>query len=165
MPRTFTVSDSVVINASPQQLYDQISDVTQMGKWSPENRGATLQAGSGDVAVGMSFDGRNKRGSKTWVTRCTVTAADPGERFAFRVHSIGFRTPRVPGAIATWQYQFEAVDEGTRVTETWTDDRRSWPDFVANAFDKAVTGGKTFAEFQVGNIRKTLSNLKAAIER
>ncbi|NEE48629.1 SRPBCC family protein, partial [Streptomyces sp. SID8455] len=58
----------------------------------------------------------------------------------------------------------EAVDGGTRVTETWTDDRRSWPDFVANAFDRVATGGKTFAQFQRGNIRTTLKRLKAAVE-
>ncbi len=50
------------------------------------------------------------------------------------------------------------------MTETWTDDRRSWPDFMAGAFDRVVTGGKTFAEFQRGNIRTTLKRLKAAVE-
>ena len=49
--------------------------------------------------------------------------------------------------------------------ETWTDDRRGWPDFAADMFDKIATGGKTFADFQRGNIRKTLLNLKNAVEQ
>ncbi len=70
----------------------------------------------------------------------------------------------LPGPIATWEYRFEPEAGGTRVTETWTDDRRRWPDAVANAFDRAATGGKTFAQFQVGNIRTTLKRLKEALE-
>jgi len=164
MPRTMSVADSIVIDAPPAQVYEQLSDPTVMGRWSPENRGATIRGERRDAYVGMVFEGRNKRGAVSWTTRCTVTAADPGERFAFRVHAIGVRRPRLPGPIATWEYRFEAVDGGTRVTETWTDDRRSWPDLLANGFDRVATGGKTFALFQRGNIRTTLKRLKAAVE-
>ena len=72
--------------------------------------------------------------------------------------------PRLPAPIATWEYRFEQVGAVTRVTETWTDDRRSWPDVVANSFDAVATGGKTFAEFQRGNIRRTLDRLKRETE-
>lgn len=164
MPRTMSVSDSIVVLAEPSLVYDRLSDPTEMGRWSPENRGAKVLGERRGAYVGMVFEGRNKRGAMRWTTRCTVTAADPGERFAFRVHAIGAKRPRLPGAIATWEYRFEAVDGGTRVTEIWTDDRRAWPDFVANAFDRAATRGHTFAEFQRGNIRTTLQRLKAALE-
>lgn len=167
MPRTFTVSDSIVVTASPAAVYGQLSRPALMGRWSPENLGATVRGEAGgdrDAYVGMVFDGHNKRGALRWTTRCTVTAADPGERFAFRVHAIGLRTPRLRGPIATWEYRLEAVDGGTRVTETWTDDRRSWPDAVANGFDRVATRGHTFAEFQARNIHRTLSNLKRALD-
>ncbi|MEV7404595.1 SRPBCC family protein [Streptomyces sp. NPDC091267] len=164
MPRTMSVSDSIVVLAEPSAVYAQLSDPTAMGRWSPENRGAKVLGEKRGAYVGMVFEGRNKRGKMRWTTRCTVTAADPGERFAFRVHAIGARRPLLPGAIATWEYRFETVDGGTRVTETWTDDRRAWPDFVANAFDRAATRGHTFAVFQRGNIRTTLERLKAALE-
>ncbi|MEU9011885.1 SRPBCC family protein [Streptomyces sp. NPDC048479] len=164
MARTFTVSDSIVIDADPSTIYAQVSNPALMGRWSPENRGAAVRDGREQAYVGMVFDGYNKRGALRWTTRCTVTAADPGERFAFRVHAIGKRRPVMPGRIATWEYRFEAVDGGTRVTETWTDDRRSWPDFLAHAFDKAATRGHTFADFQRRNIRTTLRNLKTAME-
>lgn len=43
MARTFSVSDSVVIDADPSTIYAQISNPALMGRWSPENRGATVR--------------------------------------------------------------------------------------------------------------------------
>ncbi len=167
MPRTFQVSDSVVVDAPPERIYVQISDPTQMGRWSPENGGATTGGDWSDGArVGSVFDGRNQRFGVRWTTRCVVTAADAGERFAFRVEAIGRRRPKLRAPIATWEYRFEPVDEGrrTRVTETWTDDRRRWPDALANLFDRVATRGSVFADFQRGNIRHTLTALKTDME-
>ena len=167
MTRTLTVSDSVDIEADANDLYSLISDPTRMGTWSPENRGATVLNPAPDRAafVGMTFEGRNKRGRATWVTRCTVTAADPGQRFAFTVHTIGVKKPRIRGSNASWEYRFEPTTAGTtRVTETWNDDRTSWPDPLVAVFDRIVTSGKTFPEFQRVNIRKTLDALKRAAE-
>lgn len=165
MPRTLTVSDSIVVNVGADELYAQISDPSLMGKWSPENTGATVSPERGAAHVGMTFDGHNKRGAFTWTTRCTVTAAEPGTAFAFKVRGIGVKTPRISAPIATWKYAFEPVDGGTRVTETWIDDRKSWPDFVANTFDKIATRGKVFADFQRKNIEITLRNLKREMEQ
>ncbi|MFJ3669732.1 SRPBCC family protein [Streptomyces sp. NPDC090106] len=164
MARVFTVSSSILIDVPPAIAYQAVSRPEQMGRWSPENLGISGEAAGGPAAVGGTFTGRNKRGRFRWVTRCTVTAAEPARRFAFRVHAIGARTPRLRGPIATWEYRFEAVDAGTRVTETWTDDRRRWPDFVANAFDRLATSGHTFAAFQARNIETTLRNLKRELE-
>jgi uncharacterized protein YndB with AHSA1/START domain len=164
MPRTLAVSDCILIQAPPSAIYEQVSNPALMGRWSPENLGATVHCGTRDAYVGMEFTGHNRRGGLRWTTRCTVTAADPGRRFAFRVHAIGRRRPLVRGRIATWEYRFDAVDGGTRVTETWRDDRRTWPDALANAFDRLATRGHTFAEFQRGNIRRTLRNLKEWME-
>ncbi len=168
MARIMTVSDTVDIDADADVLYSLISDPTRMGTWSPENRGATVLNPTHDGAafVGMTFEGRNKRGRATWTTRCTVTAADPGRRFAFTVHTIGVRKPRVRGANASWEYRFEPIASGkTRVTETWSDDRASWPDPLVAVFDRIVTSGKTFPEFQRINIRKTLDALKRETEQ
>ncbi|WP_434599669.1 SRPBCC family protein [Streptomyces sp. A5-4] len=164
MARTFTVSDSIIIEAGPSRVYEHVSSPDLMGRWSPENLGATLIGEQRPAHVGMVFNGHNKRGSIRWTTRCTVTAADEGELFRFRVHAIGLKQPRLRAPIATWEYRLEPAGEGVKVTETWTDDRRSWPDFVANTFDRIATRGHTFAHFQGGNIRTTLRNLKAALE-
>ena len=114
--------------------------------------------------VGDRFDGTNKRGRARWITECVVTASDPGRRFAFDVRKIGARTPLVPGRIASWAYDFEPVEGGTRVTETWTDARTRWPDWAAAAFDRTVTGGRLFSDFQRLNIRRTLDRMKTELE-
>jgi uncharacterized protein YndB with AHSA1/START domain len=164
MPRPMTVSDSVVIDVDPATVYASISDPTQTGRWSPENLGASLDDPSNRASyVGMTFVGRNRRGRMRWATRCRVTAADPASRFAFKVEAIGRHTPRLASSIATWEYDLEPAGDGTKVTETWTDGRRGWPDALAKAFDKVATG-TTFAEFQTGNIRRTLDKLKATLE-
>ena len=164
MGRTMTVQDSVVIAADPLTIYRQVADPSQMGRWSPENTGATVPTPGEPAAFGTSFVGTNKRGRARWSTRCTVTAAEPGERFAFDVRQIGPRKPIVRAGIASWEYTFVPVDGGTEVTESWTDNRSGWPDLLAAVFDKTVTGGKLFADFQRRNIEKTLANLKADLE-
>lgn len=162
MPRRLmTVSGDVVVAAAPMHLYELVSDPSQMRRWSPENTGADVE---GPVTVGTSFVGTNTRGALSWSTRAVVTAADPGERFAFRVVKIGVGAPLLPAPIASWEYRFAPVEGGTLVTETWTDDRRLWPDVVAAVFDRVATGGTTFAAFQEGNIRRTLDRLKADVE-
>ncbi|MEO6885644.1 MAG: SRPBCC family protein [Jatrophihabitantaceae bacterium] len=164
MARLMSVSGTIRIAAEPRVVYDAVSDPRQMDRWSPENTGAVLAGPTPEMQVGTSFVGSNKRGAARWVTRCTVIAADPGARFAFRVHQIGWRTPRINAPIATWDYRFVATDSGTEVTEIWTDGRRNWRDGIANRFDRVVTRGDTFAQFQTKNIRTTLTNLKRAIE-
>ena len=75
------------------------------------------------------------------------------------------KTPRVRGANASWEYRFDPISEDrTRVTETWTDDRSSWPGPVVAVFDRIVTSGKTFPEFQRVNIRTTLDEFKRVAE-
>ncbi|MFF4895376.1 SRPBCC family protein [Streptomyces sp. NPDC001068] len=165
MTRVFTVSGSIVIDVPPEVVYQAVSRPGDMGRWSPENLGTTGDTGGGVLELGDRFVGRNRRGRFRWVTRCTGTAADPGRRFAFRVHAIGRTRPRLRGPIATWEYRCEPAARGTRVTETWRDDRRAWPAFMANAFDRLVTPGRTFAEFQAGNIGTTLRNLKRELEQ
>ncbi|MEU6479423.1 SRPBCC family protein [Streptomyces sp. NPDC047017] len=165
MPRLFTVSDSIVIDVPPALAYRAVSRPGDMGRWSPENLGTTDTSDQEPAVAGTTFVGRNRRGRFRWVTRCTVTAAEPGRRFAFRVHAIGRDRPRLRGPIATWEYRFEPEGTGTRVTEIWTDDRRSWPAFAAQVFDRIATAGSTFADFQAKNIHITLRNLKRELER
>ena len=164
MTRELTVSDSIVVAVDPKVAYLEVSDIRQMGRWSPENRGGTVKGDFDQAYVGMRFVGDNKRGPVRWQTECVVTAAEPGRRFAFDVERYGFGRFMVPVRIATWAYDFEPVDGGTRVTETWTDGRTGWPDFTTRIFDPIATRKPSFAEFQKGNIRRTLANLKKELE-
>ena len=162
MPRPMTVSDTVLVSAPPATVYALVADPTRTAEWSPENRGARTP-GAGPLAVGAVFTGRNERHGARWTTECVVTAADPGERFAFRVRAIGLRTPRVRARIARWEHRLEATsDGGTRVTQTWTDERR-WPDPVAAVVDRVLTRS-SFAAFQRENLATSLARLKQLVE-
>ncbi|WP_082177463.1 SRPBCC family protein [Arthrobacter sp. RIT-PI-e] len=163
MGRVVSVSDSVLIARSPLELYGMVGDVTRMGEWSPENRGAVVSGSHGALTAGDVFDGANTRGRVSWSTRCTVTTAEPGHEFAFRVHAIGGTHRKVPGRIATWRYTCQERDGGPRGTEPWTEDR-PWPAAGARICALAVTGGTSFAAFQRRNIRRTLRTLKAVAE-
>jgi hypothetical protein len=171
MTREMTVDGSIWIDVTPEKAYDAVSDVTQMGRWSPENTGATVvraagAAGAAGAAyVGMHFVGSNKRGPARWQTRCTVTAADRGRRFAFDVDRYGLAPLLLPVSVASWTYDFEPQDGGTLVTETWRDGRTRWPDVSVRLFDPLATRRASFAEFQRGNIARTLKNLKRELRR
>lgn len=164
MSRDLTVSDTVTIAAPAADIWDAVADPSQMPRWSPENTAGYVPVSGRALGVGESFVGANKRGRARWQTRCVVTASEPGRVFAFDVRQIGPRRPLITASIATWTYTFEATVTGTVVTETWKDGRRGWPDAVAAVFDKAVTGGQLFADFQRRNIARTLAALKADFE-
>lgn len=162
--RELTVSDSVVVAADPLTIWEQLADPTQMPRWSPENTGATTTAEARPLAEGETFRGSNRRGRARWSTACVVRRSVPGERFCFDVVGWGPERLGLRVKVARWDYALEAVDGGTRVTETWTDGRRGWPTWAANAFDR-VAAGRPFADYQRGNIARTLAALKADLER
>lgn len=164
MTRELTVADSILIDVDPETAYDAVSDVTQMGRWSPENLGAEVD-GSAAAYVGMRFVGSNKRGPVRWETGCVVTVADRGHRFAFDVDRYGYGPVLLPVSVASWEYAFVPRGAGTLVTETWRDGRTRWPDVTVKLFDPLATRHSSFADFQRGNIARTLANLKRELER
>ena len=101
-------AESVVIQRSPEDLYDLISDVTRMGEWSPVCKACWWDEGDGP-RPGAWFTGRNELPERTWETRSRVVAADRGREFAFMVR----------GSWVRWGYTFTPVEGGTQVTESW----------------------------------------------
>jgi uncharacterized protein YndB with AHSA1/START domain len=148
------VEVSRVIAAPAELLYDMVSDLPRMGEWSPENRGGKWLKGASGAAVGARFQGTNANESKRWTTTCEIEQADRGKAFAFRV-SVG------PIKVARWTYAFESIDGGTRVTETWTDQRNR---FAKLAGGKASGVTDRLAHNRAG-METTLANLAAAAER
>lgn len=122
-------SVSLRIEASPEALYDLISDPANMGRLSPECTGGRWLDGATGPAVGARFKGSNKRGFVRWSTTSTVVAADRGEEFAFEVGDSGTR----------WGYRFEADGTGTVVTESRAASK-PYP-FIAKAFTTVLLGG------------------------
>jgi hypothetical protein len=108
--------DSVTVHmdAPPDQIWDLVSDVTKIGRYSPETFEAEWIDGANGPAVGAKFRGhvkRNGRGPVYWTT-CTVNACVPGREFAFGVGN-GDKPLNV------WRYQLEPAGNGTDVTESF----------------------------------------------
>jgi hypothetical protein len=141
------------IAADPGTIYDLVADLAQMGKWSPEATGGKWIGGASGPAVGARFHGNNRSGWRRWSTKCEITEADRGKRFAFHVTAGG-----VP--IADWSYDFEANGDSTAVTETWDDRRPRWMD----ALSRPVMGVADRASHNEANMKATLTALKKAAE-
>jgi|ERR1700677_1406040 Polyketide cyclase / dehydrase and lipid transport len=148
-----TISESLVIERSPEDLYDMVSDVTRMGEWSPECKACWWDNGDGP-RVGAWFSGRNEVPERTWETKSQVVAASRGEEFVFVVG----------GNLARWGYSFTPVTGGTQVTESW----EALPDLLKLLDERLGTG----AEAQLANrfeaartgIPETLAALKRVAE-
>ena len=147
-------SVTVRINAPAAVVYDLLTDVTQMGRWSPECVGGSWVGGTSGAAVGARFRGRNRRGRVRWSTTNEVVAAERGREFAFETKQSGMR----------WRYRFEPDgDASTLVTES----REAWRSRprIGAAFTKLLLGGEDehTEELRAG-MRATLERVKAAAE-
>jgi hypothetical protein len=108
--------DSVTVHmaASPERIWELVSDVTKIGLYSPETFEAEWLEGATGPAVGATFRGhvkRNGRGPTYWTT-CVVRECDPGRTFAF-----GVGPSDKP--LNIWRYGLEPSGDGTDVTESF----------------------------------------------
>jgi ligand-binding SRPBCC domain-containing protein len=101
------------IEASPETLYDFISDVTRTPERTPDIVKCEWLDGATGPAVGARFKATNKqvRGPK-WNNKPVVTVADPGREFSFT------RTEPFAGTIL-WRHQFVPEGTGTRMIESY----------------------------------------------
>ncbi len=109
-------SQSVVIEAPAERIYQLVADLPRMGEWSPECRQVEWLDGSTGPTEGARFIGHNRggpRGLMKWSRRGRVLAADSGHEFAFVTEEGGRESTE-------WRYRLEPVAEGTRVTESYT---------------------------------------------
>lgn len=141
------------IQASPEVVYGLVSELTRMGEWSNENTGGRWVRGATGPAVGARFQGTNSNGKLSWKTTATVTAAEPGRRFAFSVN-VGLL------AVSAWSYDIAPDGEGCVVTETWRDRR----DPVSRFITGRITGVHDRAAFSAESMARTLEALAATAE-
>ena len=105
---------TVHVDAPPEAVWALVSDVTAIGRFSPETFEAQWLDGATGPAPGARFKGhvkRNGRGPVYWTT-CEVVASEPGREFAFAVLTGG-------RALNTWRYRLEPAGGGTDVTESF----------------------------------------------
>jgi Polyketide cyclase / dehydrase and lipid transport len=146
-----SISESIEINAAPSAVFALVTDLPNMGKYSPENTGGKWLDGATNAALGAKFRGSNTQGTKNWTTLSGVTTFSPDTNFVFRVTSFGM-------PVATWSYQLEATATGTKVTETWDDNRFGIMKFFSGLILKDREG------FTRTSIHQTLSLMKEHLE-
>ncbi|QKW39048.1 SRPBCC family protein [Actinomadura sp. NAK00032] len=164
MEREWVVEESTAVAAGVRDVYAAVADLRRMGDWSPEVFAVWLRGRS--IAPGARFVGFNRIGWRVWFTTCQVTAAVPGEAFAFRVSSFGM-------PVALWGYRFEdvsgdAAEPRTRLTEYWEDLRRDGRGAAfVSLLGKVFTGvpAERRAAVNRAGMRATLDRIRTAVER
>ena len=140
---------SIEIQASPEAVYDLVSDLPRMGEWSPECVRAHWEGDSSGPEVGAHFHGYNKAGTFEWDAPCIVTDCEPGRVFAFAV-------PRGGDTINRWRFEFAPSGAGTTLTESF--------DAPLINVDGSPANFEGRFEMLAEAIKKTIANIKAAAE-
>ncbi|GAA0394240.1 SRPBCC family protein [Streptomyces luteireticuli] len=112
MERQWSLEESTVVDAPPMVVYRLVSDLRNMGRWSPECRSVWVLRPP--ARTGTRFVGFNRRGPFAWFTLGQVIQARQDSEFTFDIGVLGL-------PIARWGYRFEPEGEGTRITEFWQD--------------------------------------------
>lgn len=140
---------TVNVGAPPEEIWVLLSDVANMGRFSPETDRAEWLDGATGPEVGARFRGHNQRGFLKYWTKCTVVAAEPGREFAFVVG-----TAEKP--MTRWTFRLEPSGVGTDVTE-------SWQTMSENLLTKVFVPEKRRRNLETG-MRTTLERLKSVAE-
>ena len=112
IPRTGSVD--TVVAAPIDAVWNVVTDVTRVGEWSHECRRVEWLDGATTAAPGARFRGTNKAGPWTWSRINEVLVADEPRTFVWRT----VPTRRFPDS-SEWRIELEAVDGGTRITQSF----------------------------------------------
>ena len=146
-------SCEIVIESTPEHIYDLVAELPRMGEWSPECQSVEWVDGARapPSAPGSSATtGAVPAASFKWSRRGRVLVADPGREFAFVTEEGGRESTE-------WRYRFEPVDGGTRVTESY---EVRWIPAWARIVDVPTNRHRELREA----MRHTLGQLKTAAE-
>ena len=148
------VAASVHIDASPEEVWELVSDVTRIGEFSPETFEAEWLRGADGPAEGVLFRGhvrRNELGPTYWSV-CRVSDFEEERVFGFDVLGPGGQ------AMTHWRYELEPQDGGTLLTESMHLERHP----LLWLYDK--TFGRLRRRYNRRNIATTLGRIRAVLE-
>ncbi|ETA07291.1 MULTISPECIES: SRPBCC family protein [Gordonia] len=100
--------------APPEAVFDIVSDVTRVGEWSHECRGAHWVGPEQAAAPGVRFRGTNKSGIYLWSRSCVFTTVE-------RPHLLSWKTTGLMGKIDSteWRITLEPEAGGTRIVQAY----------------------------------------------
>lgn len=152
------VSYSEEINATPEQVWAIISDVTRLPDWAYQERGQNYPVegkygsdqheGIGTIWVGVSADGQTATQK--------ITAWEPPTTLAYQLEAMENAALNMS---QTSTFTLEPAGNGTKVT--WAVDWQLGGGFSLNKLLLWFTGNSAFEEMIAGS----LENLKALIEQ
>ena len=141
------------ISATPQEVWEIISDLESMGNLSQENSGGRWEKGVTGIEKGAIFRGKYKTGFRQWTTKVLITECEPPKKLSFSLRVAGKEW-------CEWSYQIEAVEDGCVVTESWTDMRTKLQEKIG----WLVSGVSDRASHNLKNMEATLENLALLAE-
>ena len=143
-------SVSVHVDATPEDVYDLVADITRMPEWSPETYRAHWLGGATAAAPGVRFRGWNKAGPLRWFTDPVIDVADRGRELAFTTTFFG------RGRLTTWRYRMRpSPGGGTELEESWEE--------LSSLLARVLPGARV-QQIRRG-MAQTLERIKAAAER
>jgi uncharacterized protein YndB with AHSA1/START domain len=141
----------IEINAPVSKVWNLVSDVSNMPKWSPQCR---IMKALGPIRPGTKTVNLNRRGLLFWPTTAVITEVVPERKFAFRI----------PVNTTVWSYEMEPTATGTRLTESRI--AENGVTAVSAGLTKTVLGGMdNFERELVEGMNQGLARIKAAAER
>jgi hypothetical protein len=110
LPKSGTAA--VEVDATPEQVWALLADVTRAGEWSHETSGGEWLDDVTAVAAGVRFRGRNRNGRQRWTRVCEVETAEAPTTISWRT---------VPSRLyrdsTRWTYEIERTGSGSRITQ------------------------------------------------
>ncbi len=142
-------SASVDIHATPEVVWNLITDVIRMAEWSPECIRAEWVDGASAPKVGAEFHGYNRLGTVEWDMRCIITECERLRRFAFSV-------PPHSRDATLWRFDLLPTDTGIRLTESF--------DAPIINVEGSVGNYPERCDILIEGARTTLQNIKSTAE-
>jgi hypothetical protein len=152
LPTATTGEARIEINAAPLTVYQLVSDITRMGEWSPECYRCEWLDGATTAVPGARFRGHNRLGKIRWHTDAIITAADPGQDFAFTTLHKDGREETV------WRYRIRHLGAGTEVIESY---QFLWCPVANRIAELPIPRDKQLRR----GIHETLNRIKTAAEQ
>jgi len=148
--RATVTEASILIDASPADVWQSVANIANLGRYSPETHRVEWLPGSDSHEVGARFRGYNRNDRHEWHTDCEITEFTAPAAFAFDV------APDSQGGFATrWRYTLAADGPGTLLTESFES-----PILQASPAEMNPDRHRVLVDM----LAMTLANIKAEVE-